>query len=119
MFIHFMDMFERRAPAKEFEAAQEGLLEKFLLGALDSELVNIASQKVPPGDINQVGAFRTLLENSKPRYKLCLFPQVGRWKTKITSRQSLTRKQFHKLDFHHFLFFGFWRGQSYKSMRAS
>jgi len=65
MFIHFMDMFERRAPAQEFGAAQEGLLEKFLLGVLDSELVNIASQKVPPGDINQVGAFRTLLEKQQ------------------------------------------------------
>lgn len=58
LFLHFMDMVERRAPASEFQKHKGKFFEAFRLGGLDGELQRLAETTVPPGDPLGVQMFR-------------------------------------------------------------
>ena len=59
MFLYFMELLQAKAPSADFQAEKEKLHMKFMMGVMDHELVHAAEQTTPPGDLKDVGSFRT------------------------------------------------------------
>ena len=58
MYIHFIEVLERRAPPAEFAEFEKKLHDTFMGGVMDPELAYAAEHTVPPGDITAIGPFR-------------------------------------------------------------
>lgn len=59
MFLYYMEVLQSKAPDAEYQAAMPKLVGQFMMGVMDPELLNAAETSVPPGDIQNVGSFRT------------------------------------------------------------
>ncbi len=58
MFRHFLGCLQITLPGADFPAAKEKLMTQFLLGGLDTDLLNAATTSIPPGDVKSIGAMR-------------------------------------------------------------
>lgn len=59
MFLHMDNLLRAKAPASEYNAASGKLLEQFMCGIMDAELIHVAENGVPPGNIQDVSYFRS------------------------------------------------------------
>ena len=58
-FLHFLSVLQRMSPANSFNDARDRLMDQFMKGFMDADLLHVLSSSVPPGDIKSVGSFRT------------------------------------------------------------
>lgn len=57
-FLHYLQILRRMSPAADFPAMEKELRSQFAYGYMDPDLLHNLEQKVPPGDVNDVAAFR-------------------------------------------------------------
>ena len=62
-YLFFLEALRSQAPAGDFEEMKANLDISFDAGLLDSDIVHVLETQVPPGDLRQISAFRTIFRH--------------------------------------------------------
>ena len=57
-FLHCLAVLEKMAPASSFPEAKGSLMNQFMQGFMDADLLHMLTETVPPSDIKSVSSFR-------------------------------------------------------------